>query len=73
MASAAQNASFTSPLADAKYAHIVGNSQIDGVLSTISGLSGWTIALTLFALVVAYDQSKDSRRLKLCFIVLIHE
>ncbi|TVY83776.1 Cytochrome P450 [Lachnellula suecica] len=52
---AAQNASF-SPLADAKYAQIVGNSQIDSILSRVSEMSGWTIALTILAILVAYDQ-----------------
>lgn len=56
MAAAVQNASFASPLADAKTAQVVGNSQIDGVLSTISDLSGWSIALTVLAILVAYDQ-----------------
>lgn len=54
-----QNATFPSPLADGKYAQIGGNSQIEALLSSISGFSGWTIAFTLFAMVVAYDQSKD--------------
>ncbi|RDW92043.1 cytochrome P450-23 [Coleophoma crateriformis] len=53
---AAQNASFVSPLADAKFAQIVGNPQIDGILVSLSQLSGWTIAFTLLAVLVAYDQ-----------------
>lgn len=53
---AVQNATFTSPLADANHAQIVGNSQIDGILASISQLSGWTVALTVLAMLVAYDQ-----------------
>ena len=56
---AVYNASFASPLADAKFAQIGGNSHIESILSTLSGLSGWTLAITLFAMVVAYDQSKN--------------
>jgi len=54
--STASNVSFASPLADAKYAQIVGHPQIDGLLSRIGELSGWTIALTLLLVLVAYDQ-----------------
>ncbi|TVY48061.1 Cytochrome P450, partial [Lachnellula occidentalis] len=53
---AIQNASFASPLADAKASQLVGTPQIDGILSTVSELSGWTIALTILAVLVAYDQ-----------------
>jgi hypothetical protein len=56
---AASNVSFASPLADAKYAPILGSSHIDEALATISNLSGWTIALTVLALLVAYDQCKS--------------
>jgi hypothetical protein len=52
------NVSFASPPADVKYAQIVGHPQIDGVLASISELSGWTIALTVLGLLVAYDQSE---------------
>jgi C-22 sterol desaturase len=52
------NASFASPLADAKYAQFVGHPQIDSVLSSLFDLSGWTIVLTLFLVAVAYDQCK---------------
>jgi sterol 22-desaturase len=57
---AVQNASFALPLADAKYTQIVGNSQIDGILSRVSELSGWSIALTILAVLVAYDQCTSS-------------
>ncbi|TVY44311.1 Cytochrome P450 61 [Lachnellula cervina] len=53
---AIQNSSFASPLADAKASQIVGNPQIDGILSKVLELSGWTIALTILAVLVAYDQ-----------------
>ncbi|KAE8450535.1 hypothetical protein EG329_006266 [Mollisiaceae sp. DMI_Dod_QoI] len=52
----AQNTSFASPLADAKYAQIVGNTQIDGLLGRLGDLSWWSIALTLLLVAVAYDQ-----------------
>ncbi len=52
----AENASFVSPVADAKYAQILEDAHIDGFLATLSGLSGWTVALTLLAMMVAYDQ-----------------
>ncbi len=59
MASAASNVTFASPLADAKYAKILGSPQIDGFIQTLSQTSGWTIALTIFLGLVAYDQCKD--------------
>jgi C-22 sterol desaturase len=58
---AAQNISFASPVADAKYAQIVGNPQIHGLLAKLSELSGWTIALTILLVLVAYDQCKWHR------------
>jgi C-22 sterol desaturase len=60
MASAvmAKNASFTSPLADAKLAQFVGHPQIDGLLARASELSAWTVVLTIFLGLVAYDQCK---------------
>ncbi|TVY37780.1 Cytochrome P450 [Lachnellula subtilissima] len=53
---AIQNGSFASPLADAKASQILGSPQLDGILSKVSELSGWTIALTILAVLVAYDQ-----------------
>ncbi|KAG0649225.1 Cytochrome P450 [Hyphodiscus hymeniophilus] len=50
------NISFASPVADAKYAQILGNPQINGFLTKVSELSGWTIALTILLVLVAYDQ-----------------
>ncbi|KAH6716944.1 cytochrome P450 [Leptodontidium sp. 2 PMI_412] len=52
----ADNISFASPLADASYAQLAGASRVEGLLSTLSELSGWTIALTLLVMMVAYDQ-----------------
>lgn len=52
-----QNASFASPLADAN-AQFLGHPQIDSVLSSLYQTSGWTIALTLLLVCVAYDQCK---------------
>ena len=56
MAAIVENVTLASPLADAEYAHMASSSRIDGLLGTLSELSGWTIALTLLALMVAYDQ-----------------
>ncbi|PMD23201.1 cytochrome P450 [Hyaloscypha hepaticicola] len=50
------NVTFASPLADAKYAQIVGHPQIDGLLGKLGELSGWQIAITLLLVLVAYDQ-----------------
>jgi hypothetical protein len=54
----AENVSFASPLADARYAQIVGNESIDGLLGRLGDLSWWSVAFTLLCLAVAYDQSK---------------
>lgn len=54
----AQNLSFASPLADAKYAQIVGNTQIDGFLGRVGELSWWSVVLTALLIAVAYDQCK---------------
>lgn len=58
---AVHNASFASPLADAKYAQFVGHPQIDSLLTQLSELSGWTIAITLLLVAVAYDQCELGR------------
>jgi len=54
----ASNVSFASPLADAKYAQIVGHLQIDGLLGRLAELSGWQIAFTILLVLIAYDQCK---------------
>jgi sterol 22-desaturase len=54
-----QNASFVSPpLAHTGFGTLSDNAFLNGVLSTITSLSGcgWTIALTVFLGLVAYDQ-----------------
>jgi C-22 sterol desaturase len=56
MAATAQNVSFASPLADGKLTQILGNTYIDGLLGNIAELTGWQIALTIFLVLVAYDQ-----------------
>jgi C-22 sterol desaturase len=56
----AANASFVSPTADAKVAHMI--TQLDGnsILSTIyNGLSVWSVLFTVLAVAVAYDQCMD--------------
>jgi sterol 22-desaturase len=55
---ALQNASFISPLVQASFAKLASPSVLDDVFSTITGLSGWTIALTVFLGLVLYDQCK---------------
>jgi C-22 sterol desaturase len=57
----ASNVTIASPLADAKYAQIVGHPQIDGFLGKLGELSGWQIVITLLLVLVAYDQSKPVR------------
>lgn len=55
---ALQNVSFTSPLAQASFAKFASPSVLDDVFSTITNLSGWTIAITVFLGLVLYDQCK---------------
>jgi C-22 sterol desaturase len=51
----AVNASLASPSADAKFP--IGLADSNGFLSTIAnGANAWTVALTLFLVLVAYDQ-----------------
>ena len=57
---AAENISFSSPLADAKLAHLVGTSQLDSLFTKLSEISGWAIALTVLLVLVAYDQCMSS-------------
>ncbi|KAF2870789.1 cytochrome P450 61 [Massariosphaeria phaeospora] len=55
----ALNASFVSPTADAKVAHRIAHLDANGILSTVlNRLNGWNIALTIFLMLVAYDQFK---------------
>jgi len=57
---ALQNASFTSPLAQASFAKFASPYVLDEVFSTITGLNGWTIAFTVFFGLVLYDQCKEN-------------
>lgn len=56
MAATAQNVSFASPLADAKFAQLTGSPQFDSFLTSIGDLGFWKIALTILFVLVAYDQ-----------------
>ena len=53
----AVNASFVSPTADAKVAHIIQQFDTNGLLSTVfTGFTVWKLILTLLITAVAYDQ-----------------
>jgi uncharacterized membrane protein len=53
------NASFVSPTADAKFAQKINQFDTNGIVSTLlNGVNGWTITLTVFLMLVAYDQCK---------------
>lgn len=53
----AVNASFVSPTADAKVAHMITSLNSNSILSAIvDGFSVWRLLLTLLVLAVAYDQ-----------------
>jgi len=53
----AVNASFASPSADAKTAHMITQLDSSSFLTTIvNGMSVWTVLFTLFVCAVAYDQ-----------------
>lgn len=56
MAAVHNASSFTSPLADASYRSVSEGGVLSDVLSTVQGLSAWTIALTILLLLVGYDQ-----------------
>lgn len=54
---AAVNASYASPLADAAFAKV--NMPADGIVARLSnGVNGWSIALTILAILVTYDQGE---------------
>ncbi|KAF2137162.1 uncharacterized protein K452DRAFT_236404 [Aplosporella prunicola CBS 121167] len=56
---AAVNATFASPTADAQYAPELTPQAINGLVSRLfTGISGWQIVVTLFAMLVVYDQVK---------------
>ncbi|KAF2004672.1 cytochrome P450 61 [Amniculicola lignicola CBS 123094] len=50
------NASFVSPTADAKVAHMVSQLDAGGIVSRILQVNGWALALTVLLMLVAYDQ-----------------
>jgi C-22 sterol desaturase len=53
----AVNASFVSPTADAKAAHMITHLNSNSILSAvIDGFSVWRLLLTLLIVAVAYDQ-----------------
>jgi C-22 sterol desaturase len=53
----ALNASFVSPTADAKVAHLMSQFDNNSLLSVVfSGFSVWRLLLTLVVVAVAYDQ-----------------
>lgn len=56
----AVNASFVSPTADAKVAHIIQQFDTSGLLSSaLTGFTVWKFVLTLVVAAVLYDQCKD--------------
>jgi C-22 sterol desaturase len=56
----AVNASFVSPTADAKVAHLITHLDSSSFLATIfNGLGVWRVLLTLLVCAVAYDQCND--------------
>ena len=53
----AVNASFVSPTADAKVAHLAASFDHNGMVSMLmNNFSGWRLVLTIMLLAVAYDQ-----------------
>lgn len=59
----AVNASFVSPTADAKVAHMVAHLDTNSVISTIfNGFSFWRVLITLVVLAVTYDQGMENVR-----------
>lgn len=56
MAASMANATFASPVADAVYAATL-DSNTGGLLNQLyKGLNGWSVTITLFLTLVAYDQ-----------------
>jgi C-22 sterol desaturase len=57
----AVNASFVSPTADAKVAHMMAQFDSSSVLSAVfNGFSIWRLLLTILVLAIAYDQCTDT-------------
>jgi C-22 sterol desaturase len=58
----AVNASFVSPTADAKVAHVMQQFDTNGLLSSVfSGFTAWKMVLTLIVTAVVYDQCTTNR------------
>jgi sterol 22-desaturase len=53
----ASNSSNTSPLAAVGYGSVNVPAHVEYLLDAVSRTSGWTIAFTILAIAVAYDQS----------------
>lgn len=60
---AAVNGSFASPSADAQFTPELAGTQVaNGLVGRVlEGMNAWTVVITLFALLVAYDQSESRR------------
>jgi C-22 sterol desaturase len=59
----AVNASFVSPTADAKVAHMVASFDANGLVSMLTNnLNGWRLVLTILVLAIAYDQCMSQSR-----------
>ena len=54
------NGTFASPLADSGFA--AANSHTGVLKQVLEGVNGWSIAITTFLLLVAYDQGKYMER-----------
>lgn len=54
-----QNITYASPVADARFAKVIGHPQIDGYLAKLADVSAWQIVLAILCLMVAYDQCKQ--------------
>lgn len=53
----ANSHSFASPLASVRASNLPIPSQFETVVDAVSNASPWTIAFTILAVLVAYDQS----------------
>ncbi|RAL66110.1 hypothetical protein DID88_005781 [Monilinia fructigena] len=56
MADLVQNVTYASPVADAKFAQVIGHPQIDSYLAKLADVSAWQVVITILCLMVAYDQ-----------------
>lgn len=58
------NSSVTSVLANAKYAGVSIPPQVDQVVDAVVSSGPWTLFFTILAILVAYDQSKNTAGLR---------